>query len=111
MDQDRRIVRHRRIRVNLRGSAGRPRASVFRSLKRTSVQLIDDEAGSTLLAVNQASKRGEKKIEQARRIGQLVAKKAKESGIHRIVFDRGGYKYHGRVQAVAEGMREGGLEF
>lgn len=103
MDKDLRNRRRNRIRARIHGTAERPRASVFRSLKYISVQLIDDAAQHTL-----ASARGV--LREARKVGQDLAKNAKKSKITRAAFDRGGYRYHGRVKAIAEGMREGGLE-
>ena len=112
-----RMRRHKRIRAMLRGTAERPRLSVFRSAKRVVLQLIDDVHGKTLVAVKERgnakeSKKAVKtKLEYAREAGKLLAEEARTKGIQRVVFDRGGYAYHGRVQAVAEGAREGGLQF
>jgi large subunit ribosomal protein L18 len=108
-----RLKRRRRVRAKVRGSAGRPRVSVFRSNRGIFVQLIDDDAGRTLAAVNwtESELRSLKPIEQARRAGALLAERAKSAGVESVVFDRGGYKYHGRVRALADGAREGGLEF
>lgn len=111
MDQTKRKIRHHRIRARLQGSPGRPRASVYRSLSRISVQLIDDVNMKTLLAVYGDVAKGQDKITQARAVGQQVGAQAKALGITSIVFDRGGYRYHGRVKAVADAMREAGLEF
>lgn len=106
-----RVRRQRRTRVRLRGSAARPRLSVFRSLRFTSAQLINDAAGTTLWA---ASTRGIAspltKVEAARKLGAQAAQAALARGIARVVFDRGPYRYHGRVQAVADGARSGGLQ-
>jgi large subunit ribosomal protein L18 len=109
----RRLKRRRRVRAKVRGSAERPRISVFRSNRGVSVQLIDDDAGRTLAAVNwtESDLRGRKPMEQASRAGALLAERAKQAGVERAVFDRGGYRYHGRVKALAEGAREGGLVF
>jgi large subunit ribosomal protein L18 len=102
-----------RIRKTISGSAERPRMSVFRSNKAIYVQLIDDIAGTTLLATSSAETAGDKmsKIEQAKSVGKQIAEKAKEAGIESVVFDRGGYLYHGRIKALAEAAREGGLKF
>jgi len=109
----RRLRRRRRVRAKVRGSAERPRISVFRSNRGIFAQLIDDSAGHTLAAVawTEAELRGLAPMEQARRAGELLAQRARAAGIERAVFDRGGYKYHGRVRALAEGAREGGLRF
>ena len=105
--------RHRRVRGKVRGTADRPRLAVYRSNKGISAQLVDDLAGRTLTAaswVNLAGFAGTK-TEQAAEVGKLLASRAREAGIGRVVFDRGGYLYHGRVKALADGAREGGLEF
>ncbi len=109
----RRLRRRRRVRAKVRGSAERPRISVFRSNRGIFAQLIDDDSGRTLAAVNwtEADLRGLKPMEQANKAGQLLAERAKAAGVERAVFDRGGYQYHGRVKALAEGAREGGLTF
>lgn len=109
MNINRRQRRHKRIRARVRGTAARPRASVFRSAKRVTVQLIDDTSGQTLVAVQSVPAKGTK-TEQASVVGQAIAKQALAAGIKQVVFDRGGYKYHGRVKAVAEGMRQSGLQ-
>lgn len=105
---------HQRIRRKLRGSAVRPRLCVFRSLKYVYAQLVDDEAGRTLVAASSREKecaaRG-KNAEAAKQVGTLLARRAREKGIDHVVFDRGGYLYHGRVQALAEAARESGLKF
>jgi large subunit ribosomal protein L18 len=108
-----RLKRRRRVRAKVSGTAERPRLSVFRSNRGISAQLIDDETGRTLAAVNwtEPDLRGLKRMEQAKRVGAVVAERAKEAGIETAVFDRGGYQYHGRVQALAEGAREAGLKF
>jgi large subunit ribosomal protein L18 len=105
--------RHRRVRGRVTGSAERPRLSVARSNKRIYAQLIDDERGHTMAAAgsHEAALRGLSKGEAAGEVGKLLAERAKGAGVGRVVFDRGGYKYHGRVRALAEGAREGGLEF
>jgi large subunit ribosomal protein L18 len=109
----RRLKRRRRVRAKVRGSAERPRISVFRSNRGVFAQLIDDDAGVTLAAVNwtEGDLRGLKPLEQANKAGQLLAERAKSAGVDTAVFDRGGYQYHGRVKALAEGAREGGLHF
>ena len=107
----RRLRRRRRVRAKIHGTAERPRISVFRSNRGIFAQLIDDDAGRTLAAVNwtEADLRSLKPIEQAKRAGELLAERARAAGIETAVFDRGGYQYHGRVQALADGAREGGL--
>ena len=111
--EQRRLKRRRRVRAKVRGTAARPRISVFRSNRGISAQLVDDEAGRTLASVQwtEAELRGLKKAEQSTKAGELLAQRAKAAGIERAVFDRGGYQYHGRVAALAEGAREGGLNF
>ncbi len=112
-----RTRRHARVRFRLRGIADRPRLCVFRSLKHVYAQVIDDDLGHTLVTVStldadlKKQKVGKKKSEQARLVGDLVARRALGKGISRVVFDRGGYLYHGRVKAVAEAAREAGLVF
>jgi large subunit ribosomal protein L18 len=108
-----RLRRRRRVRAKITGTAERPRISVFRSNRGISAQLIDDARGHTLAAVNwtEAELRTLGTGDQARRVGELLAQRAKEAGVTEVVFDRGGYKYHGRVKALAEGAREGGLTF
>lgn len=106
-----RTTRHRRIRSHLKGSAARPRASVFRSNRTMTVQLIDDDAQQTLLAVVGKPRGGVTKVALAQQVGTEVAQMAKAKGITQIVFDRGGWAYHGRVQALAEALRAGGLDF
>lgn len=104
-----------RIRKIVSGTAQRPRMSVFRSNKQIYVQLIDDEAGKTLLGVSSRDEeiagKSVPKIEQAQLVGKLVAEKAKAAGIETVVFDRGGYLYHGRVKSLADAARNGGLKF
>ena len=109
----RRLKRRRRVRAKVRGTAERPRIAVFRSNRGISAQLIDDDAGRTLAAVNwtEDELKSLKRMEQASKAGQLLAERAKAAGIETAVFDRGGYQYHGRVKALAEGAREGGLIF
>jgi large subunit ribosomal protein L18 len=108
-----RLKRRRRVRAKVHGSAERPRISVFRSNRGIFAQLIDDDAGRTVASVNwtEGELRSLKPMEQAQRAGELLAERAKAAGIERAVFDRGGYQYHGRVKALAEGARKGGLEF
>ena len=108
-----RLRRRRRVRAKVRGSAERPRLSVFRSNRGIAAQLIDDDAGRTVAAVNwtEPDLRGLARMEQSKRAGELLAQRAKDAGVEACVFDRGGYQYHGRVRALAEGAREGGLRF
>ncbi len=109
--------RHERIRRHLHGTADRPRLNVFRSLEHIYVQVIDDDLGNTLVAASTVDPElrdqlnGLNKSQQATRVGQLVARRALDKGLKKVVFDRGGYPYHGRVKALADGAREGGLEF
>jgi large subunit ribosomal protein L18 len=103
--------RHLRVRKKVSGTAERPRLVVFRSDKHIYAQLVDDGAGRTIATVSSLKLRAGKKSERASDVGKQVAAIAKDRGITRVVFDRGGYKYHGRVKAVADGAREGGLEF
>jgi large subunit ribosomal protein L18 len=109
----RRLKRRRRVRSKVHGTAERPRISVFRSNRGVFAQLIDDDAGRTIAAVQwtEADLRSLKPMEQANEAGKLLASRAKAAGIDTAVFDRGGYQYHGRVKALAEGAREGGLSF
>jgi large subunit ribosomal protein L18 len=109
----RRLKRRRRVRSKVQGTAERPRISVFRSNRGLFAQLIDDDAGRTLASVQwtEADLRSLKPMEQANTAGKLLAERAKAAGIDSAVFDRGGYQYHGRVKALAEGAREGGLVF
>jgi large subunit ribosomal protein L18 len=109
----RRLKRRRRVRAKVRGTAERPRISVFRSNRGIAAQLVDDIAGRTLTAASwtEADLRGVGPMEQARRVGMALAERAKAAGVETVVFDRGGYQYHGRVKALAEGAREGGLLF
>lgn len=110
--RQRRERRHHSLRRRLRGTADRPRFNVFRSSANVFVQLIDDDLGNTLVAASSIEKSVTgKKIEQSRAVGELTAQRAKEKGITRVVFDRGGYIFHGRVKAVADGARAAGLEF
>ena len=103
---------HKRVRQKISGTAERPRMSIFRSNKSIYVQLIDDVAEVTLAAASTKEAAGAgTKIDQAKTVGQLIAEKAKAAGISKVVFDRGGYLYHGRVKAVADGAREAGMDF
>jgi large subunit ribosomal protein L18 len=108
-----RARRHKRVRKHLVGSAARPRLVVFRSNRGIAAQLVDDGAGRTLAAASSLHVRNAKgtKSDQAAAVGKLLAENAKKAGVKSIVFDRGGYLYHGRVKALAEAAREGGLEF
>lgn len=112
-----RTRRHARVRKNLMGSTDRPRLNVFRSLSGIYAQVIDDQAGNTLVSASTVDRdlrekmKGLKKAEQAKLVGQTVAERAKSKGIEAVVFDRGGYRYSGRVKALADGAREGGLQF
>jgi large subunit ribosomal protein L18 len=111
--QQRRLRRRRRVRARVSGTAERPRLSVYRSNKGVFAQLIDDREGHTVAAVNwiEPELKGLTASEQAKRAGELLAERAKAAGVEACVFDRGGYQYHGRVKALAEGAREGGLKF
>ena len=112
-----RLHRHRRVRAKISGTAERPRLNVFRSLGQIYVQVIDDVAGHTLVSASTIDRelRGQveakNKTEAAKMVGALVAQRAQAVGIKQVVFDRGGYRYHGRVKALADGAREAGLEF
>lgn len=119
MNNTRTIVRqriHTRVRAKLSGTAGRPRLNVFRSLNHIYAQLIDDASAVTLASASTLTKKGEDKliggnVEAARTVGKMIAERGQEKGVKRVVFDRGGYLYHGRVKALAEAAREAGLEF
>jgi large subunit ribosomal protein L18 len=108
-----RARRHKRVRKHLVGTAERPRLVVFRSNRGIAAQLVDDGAGKTLAAASSLNVRNAKgtKSDQAAAVGKLLAENAKKAGVKSVVFDRGGYLYHGRVKALAEAAREGGLEF
>jgi large subunit ribosomal protein L18 len=112
-----RARRHDRVRKDLTGSLQRPRLNVFRSLSGIYAQVIDDQAGHTLVSASTVDKdlreqvKGLKKAEQAKLVGKTVAERAKSKGIEAVVFDRGGYRYSGRIKALADGAREGGLQF
>jgi large subunit ribosomal protein L18 len=108
-----RLKRRRRVRAKVRGTAERPRVSVFRSNKGISAQVIDDDAARTIAAVNwtEDAFKSLSGSDQAKQVGLAIAQRAKAAGVESVVFDRGGYQYHGRVQALADGAREGGLLF
>jgi large subunit ribosomal protein L18 len=112
-----RIRRHHRVRKHLRGTATRPRLNVFRSSLHIYAQVIDDDQGHTLASAStldpevRGQVEGKNKTEAARQVGAMVARRAREAGVTTVIFDRGGWKYHGRVKALADGAREGGLEF
>lgn len=112
-----RVRRHRRLRKKVFGTTGRPRLSVYRSLNHIYAQIIDDSHGSTIVAASTLDKelsveKGHKgNVSMAGKVGELIAKKALTKGMKKVVFDRGGYLYHGRVKALAEGARKAGLEF
>jgi large subunit ribosomal protein L18 len=110
-----RYRRHLRVRKKVRGTAGRPRLVVFRSSKHTYAQLVDDDRGLTIIGASDRSEgltvEAKGKAGKGFAVGRLVAEKAKAQGITKVVFDRAGYRYHGRVKAVADGARKGGLEF
>jgi large subunit ribosomal protein L18 len=108
-----RLRRRRRVRAKVRGTAERPRLSVFRSNRGIQAQLIDDVAGHTIVAVNwtEGDLKELNSMDQAKKAGELLAERAKAAGVESVVFDRGGYRYHGRVKALADGAREGGLRF
>jgi large subunit ribosomal protein L18 len=109
----RRYRRRRRVRSKVRGSADRPRLSVFRSNRGIQAQLIDDVQGHTLAAVTwtEDDLKSLARMEQAKRAGEVLADRAKKAGVEECVFDRGGYRFHGKVKALADGAREGGLKF
>jgi large subunit ribosomal protein L18 len=111
--RERRLRRRRRVRARVSGTAERPRLSVYRSNRGIFAQLIDDRQGNTVAAVNwiEPELRKLSASEQAKRAGEILAERAKAAGVETCVFDRGGYRYHGRVKALAEGAREGGLVF
>ncbi len=109
--------RHLRVRAKVSGTPERPRLNVFRSSAHIYAQVIDDTAGRTVAAASsidqelRESLTGKTKLEKSQAVGELIARRAREAGVTRVVFDRGGYRYHGRVKAVAEAAREGGLDF
>ena len=106
-----RLARKRRVRARVSGTADRPRLTVFRSLTGMSAQLIDDDARKTLAAASTKEAKSKGNLEGAKKLGELIAKKAKDAKITTVVFDRNGYKYHGRIQEFANAAREGGLTF
>jgi len=114
-DAHRRARRHLRVRKRVRGTGARPRLVVFRSSKHIYAQVVDDERGVTLVGASDRSEGiavdGSGKTARSFALGRLIAAKAKDKGIAKVIFDRGGYQYHGRVKAVADGARKGGLEF
>ena len=113
----RRARRQRRVRAKVKGTAGRPRLNVFRSMRHIFAQIIDDAKGHTLVAAStldkdvRAQAAALKKVDESKAVGKLLAQRALAKGLKQVVFDRGGYQYHGRVKALADGAREGGLEF
>ncbi|TSC64716.1 MAG: 50S ribosomal protein L18 [Microgenomates group bacterium Gr01-1014_93] len=111
MNQALRIKRHKKIRKNLLGISERPRLSVFRSGKHIYAQLIDDSKGITLVSASDLKESGAGKKQKAYNVGKDLAKKAKIKKIKKVIFDRGGFLYHGRIMELAKGVREGGLEF
>lgn len=108
-----RVARHDRVRKKVSGTTQRPRLAVFRSLKHITAQIIDDTSGTTLVAASSMEKdlKAAGNAEGAKKVGEALAKRAKAKGIASVVFDRGGFRYHGRVASLADGAREGGLEF
>jgi large subunit ribosomal protein L18 len=112
-----RALRQARVRKTVNGSAEQPRLSVFRSLKNMYAQIIDDESGKTLLSASSLEKEVKAELakvsmtERAKRVGEMIGKRAKDKGIETVVFDRAGYKYHGRIAALADGARSAGLQF
>lgn len=106
-----RKTRQKRIRKKISGTEERPRLCVFRSNQHTRAQVINDRKGETVVSANDKEVEGKTKSEKAKAVGLLLAERAKEEGVEKVVFDRAGYKYHGRVKEVAEGAREGGLDF
>ena len=103
--------RHARIRAKIAGTASRPRIAVFKSNQYIYAQVVDDESGKTLLSVSDVKAKGGKKAEKALGLGESLAAKMKEKGLTEAVFDRGGFKFHGRVKAIADGLRKGGIKF
>ncbi len=106
-----RIQRHKRVRATITGSSHKPRFSVFRSSKHLFAQLIDDGIAKTIIGLSDASVKGKTKSDRAFELGKTLAKKAVEKNISTVVFDRGGFRYHGRIERIAAGAREGGLQF
>lgn len=113
MKNEQRIARHERLRKKVAGESQRPRLAVFRSLKHISAQIIDDSKGVTLASASSLEKdlKATGNVSGAKLVGAAIAKRAKSQGIEKVVFDRGGFRYHGRVAGLAEGAREAGLEF
>ncbi|HTI65544.1 MAG TPA: 50S ribosomal protein L18 [Gemmatimonadaceae bacterium] len=109
--EQKRSRRHLRVRKKVSGTSERPRLVVFRSLKHITAQLVDDVSRRTLATVSSTDLETGKKTQKSLEVGKRIAARAKDAGITKVVFDRAGYKYHGRVKAVADGAREGGLEF
>ncbi len=115
--EQKRIRRHQHVRKHVAGTPARPRISVYRSLAEIYAQIIDDTTGKTLVAVSTIDKEMREKIgklkksEQAKEVGKTLAERAQKAGIQQVVFDRGGYRYHGRVKALAEAARAAGLQF
>jgi large subunit ribosomal protein L18 len=109
--QNGRIARHKRLRKTLWGVPEKPRLSVFRSLQHIYAQIIDDSSGHTMVAASSLKTSGSSKMDAARHVGEEIAQLTKAAGLTSVVFDRGGNKYHGRVKALAEAAREGGLKF
>ena len=109
--EQQRYRRHLRVRKKVAGTPERPRLVIFRSLKHITAQIVDDVAGRTLMTVSSTDLTSGKKTAKSVEVGKRIAAQAKDAGITKVVFDRAGYKYHGRVKAVADGAREGGLEF
>ena len=112
-NRQRRLKRRRRVRARVKGTAERPRLSVYRSNKGVFAQLVDDTKGHTVAAVNwtEGDLKSLGRMDQAKRAGELLAERAKQAGVETCVFDRGGYRFHGKVKALADGAREGGLRF
>jgi large subunit ribosomal protein L18 len=106
-----RLSRKKRIRAKVIGSSARPRLTVYRSLKAVYAQVIDDASGKTIVAASSKEAKAKSNVEGAKKVGEMLAKKAKDAGIKAVVFDRNAYKYHGAVKALADGAREGGLQF
>ena len=118
-EREARERRHARVRKKVSGTPERPRLNVYRSLEHIYAQVIDDTKGHTLVSAStldkevlkEIGKEGKPKVDEAKLVGKIVAERAKQAGITSVVFDRGGYRYHGRIKALADGAREGGLEF
>jgi large subunit ribosomal protein L18 len=109
---NKRLHRAKRVRAKISGTATKPRLNIFRSLRSMSVQMIDDEKQTTLVAANLGEiKGGKNTVDSAKKLGELIAKKSSKAGITEVVFDRAGYKYHGKVKAIADGARDAGLKF